>query len=125
MRGDRPKTQNPFLKVEDSTQYETINSSGVVTENDYMACLGVKVENGNRSKLVFGQSGGDRPKTQNPFLKVEDSTQYKTINSSGVATENDYMACLGVKVENGNRSKLVFGQSGGDCPKTSSISFSN
>lgn len=57
-RGDYPKTQGLFLKVEVNTQYEIINNSEVVSGNDYMVYSDVKVENENHLKLVFGQSVG-------------------------------------------------------------------
>lgn len=56
--GDCPKTQKSFLKVEDGNQYEATNSSEVVAGNNHMVCSDIKVENEDRSKLVFGQSVG-------------------------------------------------------------------
>ena len=65
------------------------------------------------------QTGGDCPKTQKSILKVEDTTQDTTIEKQEMVSENDFVVHSDIKVENEDRSKLVFGQpGGGDCPKT-------
>lgn len=55
-----PKTQKTILKVEDSAQSTKIYKSKVVSKDDFEKLSSAKVENGNRSKLVFIQSGGCR-----------------------------------------------------------------
>lgn len=56
--GDCPKTQKSILKVEDTTQDTTIEKQEMVSENDFVVHSDIKVENEDRSKLVFGQPEG-------------------------------------------------------------------
>ena len=57
-RGDRPKTKNSILKVEDNIQYTTIKRNNMVLENDLTVRSGIKVENDDQSKIVFGRAEG-------------------------------------------------------------------
>lgn len=48
--------------MEDTTQDTTIEKQEMVSENDFVVHSDIKVENEDRSKLVFGQPEGDSMK---------------------------------------------------------------
>lgn len=59
-RGDCPKTKDSILKVEDNPQYAATKMNNMVSENDLTVHSGIKVENEDGSKPVFGQPVGGR-----------------------------------------------------------------
>lgn len=56
--------------MEDTTQDTTIEKQEMVSENDFVVHSDIKVENEDRSKLVFGRSGGGAA-LYSPFLTGE------------------------------------------------------
>ncbi len=95
--GDCPKTQKSNLKVADSTIYASVENNIVVSEKDFFAHSGIKVENDGQSEIVFGHSGGVLSELDSilknngfiGFLREEDRQILNSFASDFTANKND------------------------------------